>query len=62
MGHFRCGVEMVKHFVNFDLYFIVSNLKRISKMLIAPPEKIIRTPMHSPDILRVTLLPLIAEK
>jgi len=32
MGHFLCGVETVKRFVNIRLHYNVSNLKKISKM------------------------------
>jgi len=38
-GHFLCVVERVKRFVNVDLHFIISNLKRISKMSTLPPWK-----------------------
>jgi len=31
IGHFPCGVQRVKRFVNVHLHCIVSNLKRISK-------------------------------
>jgi len=39
MGHFFCGVERVKRFVNVHLHCIISNLKRISKMSTCPPWK-----------------------
>ena len=40
------GVERAKRFVNIDLYCMVSNLKRISKISTLPPlEKFLRTPM-----------------
>jgi len=47
MGHFACDVERVKRlYVNVSLHYIVSNLKRISKMsTLFPQEKILRTPM-----------------
>jgi len=32
MGHFLCGVEMVKPYVNAHLHCIVSSLKLASKM------------------------------
>jgi len=37
MGHFLCGVKRIKRFVNVHLHYIVSNLKRISKMSTFPP-------------------------
>jgi len=36
MGHFRCGVEMVKRYVNAHLHCIVSSLKWASKMSTLP--------------------------
>ena len=39
-GHFLCGVERVKRFVNVHLHCIVSNLKRISIVDVALPGKI----------------------
>jgi len=42
MGHFLCGVERVKCFVNIHLHCIYSNLKRVRKRLtMSPLEKII---------------------
>jgi len=39
-GHFLCGVERVKRFVNVSLHCIISNLKTISKMpTLSPPGK-----------------------
>ena len=34
------GLEKVKRFVDVHLYYIVSNLKRISKISTSPPWKI----------------------
>jgi len=47
MGHFLCGVETAKRFVNVHLHCNVSNLKNISNMMMLPPplEKFMRTPM-----------------
>jgi len=47
MGHFLCGVETVKRFVNVHLQCNVSNLKNISNMMTLPPplEKFLLTPM-----------------
>ena len=47
MGHFLCGVETVKRFVNIRLHCNVSNLKKISKMSTLHPllKKFIRTPI-----------------
>jgi len=46
MGHFLCGVETVKRFVNIRLHCNVSNLKKISKMsTFHPLEKFLRKPM-----------------
>jgi len=40
MGHFLCGVETVKRFVNEHLHCNVSNLKKICEMSTLPPGKI----------------------
>jgi len=41
MGHFLCGVERVKHYVNVHLHCIVSSLQGTSKMSTLPaPGKI----------------------
>jgi len=46
MGHFLCGVETVKSFVNIRLHYNVSNLKRTSSMsTLHPLEKLLRTRM-----------------
>jgi len=40
MGHFLCGVERVKRFVNVHLHCIVSNLEMIGKIsTLSPPGK-----------------------
>jgi len=39
VGHFLCGVEMVKRFVKVHLHCIVSNLKIITKCRRCPPWK-----------------------
>ena len=45
-GHFLCGVERIKRFVNVHVHCVVSNLKRISKMsTLHPLEKILLKPM-----------------
>jgi len=36
MGHFLCGIEMAKSYVNAHLHCIVSSLKRASKMSTLP--------------------------
>jgi len=44
VGHFLCGVETVKRFVNVRLHCNVSNLKKISKMsTLQPLGKFLRT-------------------
>jgi len=49
MGHFLCGVERLKRFVNVHLHCIVSNLKRISKIsTLSSVEKFLRTPVLIP--------------
>jgi len=47
VGHFLCGVETVKRFVNVHLHCNVSNLKNISNIMTLPPslEKFLLTPM-----------------
>jgi len=48
MGHFLCGVESVKHYVNVHLllHCIISNLKTKSKILLCPHlQKFLRTLM-----------------
>jgi len=46
MGHFLCGVERVKRFVNIGLHCNTSKLKKIRKMsMFHPLEKYLRTPM-----------------
>ena len=39
IGHFLCGVETVKRFVNVRLRCNVSNLNKVSKMSTLPPWK-----------------------
>jgi len=42
MGHFLCGAERVKCFVNIHLHCIYSNLEKVRKRLtMSPLEKII---------------------
>jgi len=36
MGHFLCGVERVKRYVNVHLHCMVSNLKTTNKMSTLP--------------------------
>ena len=49
LGHFLCGVEMLKCFVKVHLHCIVSNLKMLSKMSTLPPsgKKFCRRPSHA---------------
>jgi len=48
LGPFLCGVERVKRFVNIHLYYIVNNLKRMSKMstLLPPWKNVCGRPCH----------------
>jgi len=48
MGHFLCGVERVKCFVNIHLHCIYSNLKRVRKRLtMSSWKKLFRRPFYS---------------
>jgi len=46
IGHFLCGVETVKRFVNVHLHCNVSNLKKLSKTLTLLHPEIISADAH----------------
>ena len=46
MGHFLCVVDRLKRFVNVHLHCVISNQKRISKMLTLPPAGKISADAH----------------